>query len=92
MSTTVSDGVPYPSLCPWFSVMAVDFGHRLRVTVEHGTMRDFFDVSTYELTSEFATVFSRALKIKNDMAIAEKVAAALADDPPSAVDRDARFP
>lgn len=83
MSVIANDGAPlvaYPALCPWFSVMTVDFGHRSRITIEHEGVRDFFDVDPRELTTQFACVFNRALKIKHAMVTAAKVAKAL-DDP-----------
>ncbi len=92
MSVIASDGNPYPALCPWFSAMTVDFGHRSRITIEHNNMRDFFDVDTHELTTQFACVFNRALKIKHAMVTAEKVADALADDATPGAVRDERAP
>lgn len=76
MSTTASK-VSYPALCPWLSGMSADFGRMTRINIEHGGATRHFDVTTHELTTQFATVFNRALKIKQELVIAEAVFKAL---------------
>lgn len=83
MSTTASNPLllaPYPALCPWFTAISVQFAYASRIQIEHGGAKESFDVSARELETQFASVFSRALRIKHAMVTAEKVANALAYD------------
>ena len=92
MSTTASDPLlfaPYPTLCPWFTVISVRFAYASRIQIEHSGAKESFDVSAHELETQFASVFTRALKIKHAMITAEKVANALAyDTKPDSVQND----
>lgn len=90
MSTTASDPpgfYPYPSLCPWMHVVTLQASSMSRITVTHNGASQSFNVSN--LAYNFASVFTEALKIKQAMVTAEKVANALAyDTKPDSVQND----